>query len=245
MSETQLQYIDVQDTSSLAYTLWRPEVCAISIFLYLSTIYTIRKVMANRGEFQLKNAMRVYNLAQVLLCGYMCYGLVRNPFTNFFRVNTPYAQDAEYFLFVHYLSKWLDYFDTVFMCLRKKDRQITTLHVFHHASIPAIWSILLYNQQAFGTTTLGAFANSAIHVIMYSHYFITSFGINNPFKKVVTQAQLMQFAILIVHSCVALVFETEIKRELCFLQTVYQVIMLSMFGSFYKKSYTKPTKKVA
>ena len=58
MSETQLQYIDVQDTSSLAYTLWRPEVCAISIFLYLSTIYTIRKVMANRGEFQLKNAMR-------------------------------------------------------------------------------------------------------------------------------------------------------------------------------------------
>jgi len=231
--------INVQDRSSLAFQLWRPEVCVLSVIVYLLSIYGIRKFMENRKEFQLKNAMRVYNLSQILLCGYMCYGLYCSPFSDFFRINSTFSVDAEYFLFVHYLSKWLDYFDTIFMCFRKKDRQITTLHVFHHATIPVVWSILLFFNQAYGTTTLGAFANSFIHVIMYSHYFVTSFGIHNPFKKIVTQAQLMQFAVLIVHSCVALIYEKEIKKRFCLLQTAYQITMLSMFGSFYKRSYSK------
>jgi hypothetical protein len=38
----------------------------------------------------------------------------------------------------------------------------------------------------------GALINSVIHCMMYSHYLWTSFGLNNPFKKMITQAQLIQ-----------------------------------------------------
>lgn len=34
--------------------------------------------------------------------------------------------------------------------------------------------------------------------MMYSHYLYTSFGYTNPFKKLITQAQLIQFATCIV-----------------------------------------------
>lgn len=33
----------------------------------------------------------------------------------------------------------------------------------------------------------GALINSVIHCMMYSHYLWTSFGFNNPFKKMITQ----------------------------------------------------------
>ena len=46
----------------------------------------------------------------------------------------------------------------------------------------------------------GCLINSVIHCIMYSHYFVTSFGFENPFKKFITQAQLIQFAMCIVHA---------------------------------------------
>lgn len=44
----------------------------------------------------------------------------------------------------------------------------------------------------------GCLINSVIHCMMYSHYLYTSFGLENPFKKLITQAQLIQFATCIV-----------------------------------------------
>jgi hypothetical protein len=235
----------VELRDSWVYYTWCPQTCIAFIVAYLLVVkIALPAYMKDREPMQLRNAMRVYNFAQVATCGYMCYGLWSNPLVNPFRLNTDFNATTEYFIFIHYLSKGLDFFDTVFMTLRKNERQITTLHVFHHASIPLVWSILLYLNSGYGTVGLGAFANSFIHVLMYSHYFVTSFGIKNPFKKVITQAQLMQFSILIVHSLVALFWERKIPRELCLLQTAYQITMLSMFFSFYKKIYTKKSNVV-
>jgi hypothetical protein len=38
-------------------------------------------------------------------------------------------------LWWYYISKIFEFFDTVLMVLRKKNNQISFLHVFHHASI--------------------------------------------------------------------------------------------------------------
>ena len=46
-------------------------------------------------------------------------------------------------MWVHYMSKFLDYFDTVFIILRGKEKQqLSFLHVYHHASIGMIWGTL-------------------------------------------------------------------------------------------------------
>ena len=96
---------------------------------------------------------------------------------------------------------------------------------------------------------------------MYSHYFVTAFGINNPFKKFITQAQLIQFAMCIVHALCVLGFEVVLPRPYAWAQFVYHiqvrplkppallsrpwhnplpplsVQMLVLFGHFYRKSY--------
>lgn len=219
--------------------IWHPVTCTVSVVLYLGCVYGLRKYMDKAPAFELTAAMKVYNLAQVVLCGYMCYGLWSNPFSNFFRLNVPHSQTAEYFIYIHYLSKFLDFFDTVFMCLRRKFEQMTVLHLFHHASIPLIWSILLYCNAAFGTTSLGAFANSIVHCIMYTHYLFAACGIKNPFKSLVTRVQQLQFSILIGHSIVALCLEKLIPSWLCIVQFAYQITMLVMFQSFYTRAYSK------
>ena len=44
-------------------------------------------------------------------------------------------------LWWYYISKLVEFLDTVFFILRKKDNQISFLHVYHHASMFPIWWI--------------------------------------------------------------------------------------------------------
>lgn len=243
-----------------ARLLFHPIVAISVTVLYLVIVKGINIAMKDRpafwpsataeGQKKTLNPVAItYNLAQVILCTYMFYGLWVTPFSftsplsTFFRLNTNYTENAEYFIFVHYLSKWLDYFDTFIMALRKKQHQMSFLHLFHHASIPLVWSILLHFNYAYGTVTLGAFANSFVHMVMYSHYLVTCFGFVNPYKKWVTKIQLGQFLILIIHSLVALLFENKIPPHMSFIQLVYQFLMLWMFKNFFTKAYSKKVKK--
>lgn len=83
---------------------------------------------------------------------------------NIFGFNMQITKEGEYFIFVHYLSKFLDLLDTVFICLKKKERQLIFLHVYHHATIGQIWGLLLYIGWGSGTALFGANINSFVHV---------------------------------------------------------------------------------
>ena len=91
----------------------------------------------------------------------------------------------------------------------------------------------------------GCLINSVIHCIMYSHYLYTSFGLVNPFKKLITQAQLFQFATCIVHAICVLAYETVLPRPLAWAQFVYHIQMLVLFGHFYRRSYIAAKAKQA
>ena len=41
----------------------------------------------------------------------------------------------------YYFSKFIDFFDTLFFILRKKTKQVTFLHVYHHTTMPTLWWI--------------------------------------------------------------------------------------------------------
>ena len=216
---------------------------------YLLMIVGLRNHMKSRPAYSLKFIMQVYNFVQVILNVYMIWGLCVLPFMsetpNFFGINAKYTERLEYFVFIHYISKYLDYFDTVFIILRGKERQqLSFLHVYHHASIGMIWGSLLYIGHGNGTAVLlmkmvlhnikfvnvevclqafGGLINSVIHCIMYSHYFFTSLGYENPFKKFITQAQLIQFAMCIVHAVTVLGFEEVLPRPYAWAQFVYHI----------------------
>lgn len=237
----------------IVYTT-KPCVMAFAVVGYFSMIYGLMKYMRSKHTlatnsgvgcvgcvaYQLKTPMMLYNNAQILLNIYMVYGLSAViSYPNIYGINIPYTSDLRYFVYIHYLSKYFDYFDTAFIILRGKEKQqLSYLHVYHHSTIGVIWGFLLYRGHGNGTAAFGCFINSVIHLIMYSHYLCTSLGYRNPFKKYITRTQLLQFAVCLLHSLVVICVEDIVPRRYAVIELVYQTSMLVLFSNFYIKSYT-------
>lgn len=94
----------------------------------------------------------------------------------------------------YFLLKVLDLLDTVFFVLRKKNNQITFLHVYHHCGMV----LLTWNASKFlggGHSIFTGFINSIVHIVMYGYYLISVY---NPkyknniwWKKYITQMQIV------------------------------------------------------
>ncbi len=208
------------------------------LVFYLTSIYGLGKYMQNKEALQLKNMMQVYNASQVIFNLYIIYGLREfSSLDNIFGLNSQYSGVLQHYVYLHYLSKYLDFLDTFFIILRKKKGQLSFLHVYHHATIGLIWGGLLHVGHGNGTAAFGALINSVVHAIMYSHYFWTAMGYNNPYKKLITQVQLLQFALCILHSVSVLVWETVYPPKIAWIQYIYHIQMIALFRTFYKQSY--------
>merc|ERR1712127_544764 len=123
-------------------------------------------------------------------------------------------------------SKYMDWFDTLWITLKKNRKQMSFLHVYHHATISMVWGFLLFVGVGSGTVRYGAWINSLTHVIMYSHYLWTSFGLKNPFKKLITKWQIGQFYSCLAHAFMVLSLEHSDCQKVAWLEVVYQVLMI-------------------
>lgn len=178
----------------------------------------------------------VYNIVQIVVCSYMVWGMlplvdVKNG--NPFGLNSKRSKTIEWFVFVHYLTKFLDWTDTFIMIFNKSYRQLSFLQVFHHATIGMIWGAVLSCGWGSGTAFYGAFINSVTHVLMYTHYFWTSMGFKNPFKRYLTKFQLAQFASCVLHAILVAFSGLETvfpSNGLPMIQIMYHPIMLYLFG---------------
>jgi len=213
-----------------------PEVYIGLPLLYLVAVWSISRMMKNhssKSDFLRTWVQPIYNIVQIVVCAYMAWGLwsqVDIVGGNPFGLNTKRDAGIEYFVYIHYLTKYLDWCDTFFMILKKNMHQVSFLQVFHHATIGMVWGFLLNEGWGSGTAAYGAFINSVTHVIMYSHYFWTSFGFNNPFKRYITSFQLAQFASCILHAGMVFLYEQIYPSDLGYLQIAYHCIMLYLFG---------------
>lgn len=106
----------------------------------------------------------------------------------------------------YFLLKVADLMDTIFFVLRKKDRQITFLHLYHHTGMV----ILTWNATKFypgGHSVFTGFINSIIHVIMYSYYLVSAFQPqyknNIWWKKYITQMQIVSILIQKENTCLS------------------------------------------
>ena len=194
-----------------------------------------------KKPFSLQYFVIFYNIFQIVFNGYMVYGLSQ-PFIqlqNPFLFNTEKTSDSDYFMYLHMISKIIDFIDTYIIILKKKSlKQLTFLHLYHHSTIGIIWCYLIENNYAFGTSTFGALLNSLVHCIMYTHYLMSSLKIKNPFKKYVTYIQMLQFMLCIIHGILCPFFET-VNGVPYQLQLFYQLTMIVLFTNFTKKTYGK------
>ena len=204
---------------------------------YLVTVMLLSRFMRGRAAWDLTRVMQVYNVVQIVVCSYMVKGLFHFP--NLFAISTQPSAAVEWFVLVHYLSKYLDWCDTIFMCLRKKEAQISFLQVYHHATISIVWGYVLSIGWGSGTVGYGAMINSVTHVLMYSHYCAAAMGIKNPFKRYLTMFQIGQFWSCQVHAWIVAfgtnqshfpgLHETVYPQKLAFIQVAYHVTMIYLF----------------
>lgn len=135
--------------------------------------------------------------------------------------------------------------DTIFMALRNKRRQVSFLHIYHHTTVLIFWGSTLVYNRGYAYGCFAALINSFIHFIMYSHYFITSIGYKNPFKKYLTSIQIVQFYTGITVAIISVLYDKEYGVMVPGGCAIYISTLVILFTSFYNKSYNKSVKKTS
>jgi elongation of very long chain fatty acids protein 4 len=96
-----------------------------------------------------------------------------------------------------------------------------------------------------GDAYFGALLNSIIHVLMYSYYTLSLFKINCPWKKYLTQCQLIQFILVVIYTIYGIFYMppgTHWSKLLPYFIQVFEMISLFvLFSLFYKKAYNTKT----
>lgn len=138
----------------------------------------------------------------------------------------------------YWLSKLFELLDTVYMVLRHKLRQVSFLHVWHHASITLL-ADYAYHLLPFPAFTVILMMNSFIHVIMYSYYGLTALYPLQQFswKRRITQLQMVQFALAMVHGVYGYLY-----HGFCVYSVLYGVTMMTLFGNFYRHAFMRSQK---
>ena len=218
----------------------------LSLYAVPAYLGTVHVVYTSFPYMNPERVIRAYNMFQVAcnipICVCLMY-LLSSQATNIFFINTPRMELIRSCTIAHYLTKYLDLVDTMFIALKKSTRQMSFLHVYHHVSILMIWEYLVMNDAYDGTIGVPAMINSFVHTVMYFHYMLRSYGIEHKYKHWITRIQLSQFVYCFFHSIAMLMYETVMPKRFAWIQLIYQIQMLYLFGKFYVKSYAPKENK--
>ncbi|CAB1321373.1 unnamed protein product, partial [Coregonus sp. 'balchen'] len=196
---------------------------------YLLFLWLGPKYMQNREPFQLKKTLILYNFSMLFLAAraagysYICQSIAAA-------------------LWWYFISKGVEYLDTVFFILRKKFNQVSFLHVYHHCTMFTLWWIGI-KWVAGGQSFFGAHMNAAIHVLMYLYYGLTSCGPKIQkylwWKKYLTVIQMIQFHVTIGHTALSLYMDCEFPHWMHYALICYALTFIALFGNFYYQTYRR------
>jgi len=181
----------------------------------------------------------IHNFSLAVFSAYVCQGLIRNVYIHglVFRSNY-YLTDpiTERLIWVFYLSKYYEYADTFFLYLQGKTPIF--LQKFHHVGAVFCW--YLAYEYKLDSVVFITIANSFIHSIMYSYYFLSLFKIRwiKKYKVYITSSQLLQLS-----SAVVLPFlyyppiETDFNYRILMIFNSYIFCLIGLFVHFFYNNY--------
>lgn len=224
-----------------------PGLTILAAYLYFVLSWGPR-YMANRKPYKLERTLIVYNFIQVIVSTYIFY---EGAFAGWFAhyswkcqpvnfSNTPDGIREARGVYLYFLAKISELLDTVFFVLRKKERQISFLHLYHHTVMPMIsWGATKYYPGGHGTF-IGTI-NSFVHIIMYAYYLLSALGPQVQkylwWKKHITNMQMIQFCMAFLHSSQLLWNDCGYPRwSVCFTMP-NAIFFYFLFNNFYQKSY--------
>ncbi|XP_066467268.1 very long chain fatty acid elongase 4 [Tiliqua scincoides] len=222
---------------------------------YLLFVWLGPKWMRTREAFQFRPLLITYNFGMVLVNFYIFKELFmasRARGYSYICQMVDYS-DNEYevriagALWWYYISKGIEYLDTVFFILRKKFNQISFLHVYHHFTMFTLWWIGI-KWVAGGQAFFGAQINAFIHVVMYMYYGLAACGPKVQkylwWKRYLTIMQLIQFHLALGHTALSIYVDCPFPKWMHWGVIIYAFSFIFLFGNFYYRTYRVPKQPV-
>lgn len=218
-------------------------------FAYVLTVKIFGPAfMKSRQPYNIRWLMIIYNLSMVVVSTWLVYRLgIHGWFGKYDYRCQPvdYSDSLDAIgmataAYWYYITKFVEFADTIFFVLRKKNTHITTLHVIHHGIMPmSVWWGVKFTPG--GHSTFFAFINSFVHILMYTYYGLAAIGPHmNKYlfwKKHMTSIQMVQFIAIFVHSFQLLFRECNYPRGFMWWIGFHAVLFWFLFWDFFVYTY--------
>lgn len=237
-----------------------PEPMLIIVAIYLAVVFIGPRVMANRPPMNLRGLIVVYNFAMVALSSYMCAEFLLTTTSMGYSyacqgVDWSYSTEPTSARLVHaswlfFISKIIELADTIFFILRKKNSQVTFLHVYHHSTMIINWWMAA-KYLPVGQSFLVGMINSWTHAVMYVYYGLAAVGPSMQkylwWKKHMTTLQLIQFVAVISHTSYNKFVRTDCDYPYLYNSIVfyYTWSMVALFSHFFYNTYVSSKRRHA
>lgn len=216
---------------------------------YFLMLLVLTPIMKNMEKpFKLKTFKLIHNFFLWALSGYMCVETIRQAILGNYSLfgndlekgHEPHAKGMAHVIWVFYVSKYVEFVDTLVMLLGAKFNQVSFLHCYHHSTIAAIWWAIARWAPG-GDAYFSVILNSGVHFVMYFYYLTTGQGYNflKPIKPYITTMQMTQFMCMLVQSLYDYMYPCDYPQVLVKLLGVYMLTLLALFGNFFIQSYIK------
>ncbi|XP_034246969.1 elongation of very long chain fatty acids protein AAEL008004-like [Thrips palmi] len=228
---------------------WPLGLCALYLFIVL---VAGPRYMKNRPAYKLDTFIFYYNIYQVLACTILFWKVLTTGWTTTYSLGcqpVDYSDNPEAVKMLELvwwttLLKLSEFIETVVFVLRKKDRQISFLHVYHHVST----FLLCWVGCKFiggGMATFPIMPNSLVHIIMYTYYLLsinknsTVQAVINTIKPYITIMQMVQFCIIIAHAAQVYLPGCDVPTYLAHVYIPNVFLIFYLFYDFYTTNFKK------
>ncbi|XP_047344637.1 elongation of very long chain fatty acids protein-like isoform X4 [Vespa velutina] len=225
-----------------------------TLFVCLFYAYFVKvlgpRIMENRKPFDLRNFMILYNLFQVIFSSWLFYECLASGWWGVYSFrcqpidysDDPMAMRMARGCWWYYFSKFIEFMDTIFFVLRKKNNHISTLHVIHHGCMPmSVWFGVKFTPG--GHSSFFGFLNTFVHIIMYSYYLLAALGPKiQPYlwwKKYLTSLQMIQFVLVMIHAFQLLFIDCNYPKAFVWWIGMHAIMFYFLFRDFYVGTYKK------
>lgn len=211
------------------------------------------KLMEKRQAFELRGVLVAYNSYQIIFNGFLFYQTCRLTwFSGYSLFCQPvnYSDTGEPFQilmigYFFYVSKFVDFLDTLFFILRKKNDQITFLHLYHHAITPiSVGPCVRF--VGGGHSSFHVTCNTFVHFVMYIYYLMSSMGPNFRkflwWKKYLTTLQMVQFICVGLHSFQLMFIDCGFPKAYAWWTATQMFVFFLLFTDFYSGAYKRNKK---
>ncbi|XP_034232797.1 elongation of very long chain fatty acids protein 4-like [Thrips palmi] len=238
----------VQDWPFMGTPAW--PLMTTATYLYV-VLWWGPRFMKSRPAYSFKTFIYLYNFSQVVINAIMFHVVLTSGWTTTYTLgcqlpdwsDSREAMRMASAMWWWFLIKKVELIETVLYVLRKKDRQVSFLHIYHHVSTFLItWTAARFCPG--GSVTFSVLPNSLVHVIMYSYFLLSAIDnvalkkVLSRVKKYLTTLQLVQLTIIMLHAAQGFSGTCHAApKPLMYSFVPNMLLLIYLFFNFYRANY--------